>query len=57
MLFILLDFKYKGKTIATVAVGLDRYIFDGEETYYTANRTPQIYFSVADILSDIFLSC
>ena len=53
----MLDFKYKGKTIATVAVGLDRYIFDGEETYYTANRTPQIYFSGADILSDIFLSC
>jgi len=30
----LLDFKYKGKTIAAVAVGLDRYIFEGEEIYY-----------------------
>ncbi len=50
------DFKYNGKTIAAVTVGLDRYIFDGEEIYsITANRTPQIYFSGADILSDMEL--
>ena len=50
------DFKYNGKIIATVGVGLDKYIFDGEETYYIANKTPQICFSVADIPSDIILT-
>ena len=29
------NFKYNGKTIVAVAVGLDRYIiYDGEEIYY-----------------------
>ena len=34
------DFTYNGKTIATVVVGLNKYLFNEEETYYIANRTP-----------------
>ena len=50
------DFTYNGKTIATVAVGLDKYLFNEEETYYIANRTPQICFSTTDLSSDILLA-